>query len=96
MHPEEKAALRITCALYRGSLCEYLAIRASSTACCANRFVGWALRCLRTYEKYVYAGSSRSALASIRSRRLSNSLSDQRFFAFFFSFFFPFFFVFFT
>gem|GEM_PF-6906526 len=50
-------------------------LRACSTACCANRCVGWALRCLRTYDKYAYAGSSRSALASIRSRRLPYTLS---------------------
>jgi len=39
-----------------------------------RRDLRWALRCLRTYKKYAFAGFSRSALASIRSRRLSNSL----------------------
>ncbi|MCL2725773.1 MAG: hypothetical protein FWD69_15195 [Polyangiaceae bacterium] len=39
-----------------------------------RRDLRWALRCLRTYEKYAFAGFSRSALASIRSRRLSNML----------------------
>gem|GEM_PF-4033484 len=53
------------------------ALRACSTACCASRFVGWALRCLRTYEEYACAGSSRSALASIRSPRLANTLSGR-------------------
>jgi len=38
------------------------------------RDLRWALRCLRTYDKYAYAGSSRSALASIRSRRLPYTL----------------------
>jgi len=39
-----------------------------------RRDLRWALRCLRTYEEYAYAGSSRSALASIRSRRLVTTL----------------------
>ena len=29
-------------------------LRACLPACCANRCVGWALRCLRTYDKYAY------------------------------------------
>gem|GEM_PF-3674126 len=32
-------------------------LRACRAACCANRYVGWALRSLRTYEKYAFAGS---------------------------------------
>ena len=43
-----------------------------------RRDLRWALRCLRTYDKYAFAGSSRSALASIRSQRLPYTLSVHR------------------
>jgi|GEM_PF-5838251 len=47
------------------------------TPAARNRFVGWALRRLRTYEKYAFAGSSRSALARIIHDAISADGRDR-------------------